>query len=35
VPICFGGIGVNVISHVLISHLIDAEKQFVLSQPDV
>ena len=34
-PICFGGIGVNVISHVLISHLIDAEKQFLLSQPDV
>jgi hypothetical protein len=25
-PICFGGIGVNVISHVLISHLAEAEK---------
>jgi hypothetical protein len=31
-PICFGGIGVNVISHVLISHLSRAEKKFARSQ---
>jgi hypothetical protein len=31
-PICFGGIGVNVISHVLVSHLVDAEKQFELKE---
>jgi hypothetical protein len=34
-PICFGGIGVNVISHVLVSHLVDAEKQFELSQREL
>ena len=28
-PICFGGIGVNVLSHVLISHLADAENRRV------
>jgi hypothetical protein len=27
-PLLFGGIGVNVISHILVSHLSDAEKQF-------
>ena len=28
VPIFFGGIGVNVVSHVLIRHLDDAERRF-------
>jgi len=27
-PLMFGGIGVNLISHVLISHLVDAEQRF-------
>lgn len=27
-PAMFGGIGVNVISHVLVSHLVDAERRF-------
>ncbi len=27
-PILLGGIGVNVISHILISHLLKAERQF-------
>jgi len=27
-PLMFGGIGVNLISHVLISHLVGAEKRF-------
>jgi hypothetical protein len=31
-PICFGGVGVNVISHVLISHLSKAEKKFARLQ---
>jgi hypothetical protein len=31
-PICFGGIGVNLISHVLISHLSKAERKFAQSQ---
>jgi hypothetical protein len=31
-PICFGGIGVNVLSHVLISHLSKAERKFAQSQ---
>jgi hypothetical protein len=30
-PICFGGIGVNVLSHVLISHLSRAERKFAQS----
>lgn len=28
VPAIFAGIGVNIISHILISHLADAEKKF-------
>ncbi|CAH1199700.1 conserved membrane hypothetical protein [Candidatus Nitrotoga sp. BS] len=28
IPIIFAGIGVNILSHILISHLADAEKQF-------
>jgi len=27
-PLLFAGVGVNMISHVLITHLIDAEKRF-------
>ena len=27
-PILFGGIGVNVVSHILISHLLAAERKF-------
>lgn len=27
-PVLFAGIGVNMISHILISHLVDAEKRF-------
>jgi hypothetical protein len=27
-PVLFAGIGVNIISHILISHLTDAEKQY-------
>ncbi len=27
-PVLFAGIGVNLISHVLTSHLVDAERQF-------
>ncbi len=27
-PLLFAGIGVNMISHILITHLVDAEKQF-------
>jgi len=27
-PILFAGIGVNMLSHILISHLTDAEKRF-------
>ena len=32
-PILLGGIGVNVISHVLITHLLKAEKQFDRDHP--
>ena len=31
-PLMFGGIGVNVISHILISHLVGAERQFTKEQ---
>ena len=27
-PVAFGGIGINVISHVLINHLVEAERRF-------
>ncbi len=27
-PLMFGGIGVNLISHILVSHLVGAEKRF-------
>ncbi len=28
-PAMFGGIGINVISHVLVSHLVEAEQRFI------
>lgn len=34
-PAMFGGIGVNVISHVLMSHLVDAERRFNEEHHDV
>ena len=33
-PILLGGIGVNVISHILITHLLKAEKQFDQDHPE-
>ena len=33
-PLMFGGIGVNVISHILISHLVGAERRFAKEQQD-
>ena len=33
-PGMFGGIGVNIISHVLIRHLVEAEKKFEAEHPD-
>lgn len=33
-PLMFGGIGVNIISHVLVSHLVSAEKRFAREHPD-
>lgn len=33
-PAVFGGIGVNLISHVLLRHLIEAEKRFEREHPD-
>ena len=32
-PALFGGIGVNLVSHVLIRHLVEAEKQFEREHP--
>ena len=32
-PVLFGGIGVNIVSHVLIRHLIDAEQRFTRQHP--
>ncbi len=34
-PALFGGIGVNLVSHVLIRHLVEAEKQFEKEHPSV
>ena len=31
-PAMFGGIGINVISHVLVSHLVEAEQRFIASR---
>lgn len=33
-PLMFGGIGVNLISHILVSHLVGAEKRFSKEHPD-
>lgn len=33
-PAMFGGIGINLVSHVLINHLQDAEKRFKIEHPD-
>ena len=32
-PAMFGGIGVNVISHVLVRHLVEAEARFAVEHP--
>jgi hypothetical protein len=32
IPVMFGGIGINAISHVLINHLNEAEKRFQATQ---
>ena len=32
-PLMFGGIGVNLISHILVSHLVGAEKRFSKEHP--
>ena len=34
-PALFGGIGVNLVSHVLIRHLVEAEKEFEKEHPNV
>jgi len=33
-PVVFGGIGVNLISHVRLRHLTEAEKRFDREHPD-
>lgn len=33
-PLMFGGIGVNVISHILVRHLVGAERRFARDHPD-
>ncbi len=33
-PAMFGGIGINVISHVLLRHLVEAEERFQEEHPD-
>jgi hypothetical protein len=33
-PAMFGGIGINVVSHVLVRHLVEAEAQFEKEHPD-
>lgn len=33
VPFVFGGIGINVISHILVVHLVEAEKRFQQAHP--
>jgi len=30
----FGGVGINLVSHVLMSHLVEAEKQFENERAD-
>ena len=33
-PAMFGGIGINVVSHILVSHLVEAERKFKDEKPD-
>ena len=33
-PAMFGGIGINAISHILVKHLVEAEKRFEEEHPD-
>lgn len=33
-PAVFAGVGINVVSHILISHLVDAEKRFDQAHPE-
>jgi hypothetical protein len=33
-PALFAGIGINVVSHILVSHLVSAEKKFAQEHPD-
>ncbi len=33
-PALFGGIGINLVSHVLVSHLVQAEAKFKMEHPD-
>ena len=33
-PLMFGGVGVNMISHILVSHLISAERRFAREHQD-
>ena len=33
-PALFGGIGINLVSHVLVSHLVQAERRFKSEHPD-
>jgi len=34
-PALFAGIGINVVSHILVSHLVSAERKFAQEHPDV
>ena len=33
-PAMFGGVGINIVSHVIVAHLDDAEKRFRKEHPD-
>jgi hypothetical protein len=33
-PAMFGGVGINLVSHVLVNHLLEAEKRFKDEHPD-
>jgi len=33
-PVMFGGVGVNIISHILVSHLVAAERRFAEERVD-
>jgi hypothetical protein len=34
-PVMYGGTGVNVVSHILVRHLVEAEERFEKNHPDV